>query len=119
MDVDEAGEATIVRILIMHSSVLDMKCDNHELQSPLDYLSALQMIAQYNNTDEAHVLGAHLMGACPSFVYAVSHYYPDGTLLQHCQGKGSLEEPIARFFFSQILKVRFVSLIWSLDMEHS
>ena len=104
---DEAGEASLVKILIISSSVLGMTCDNNGLPSPLDHFFALQMIAQTNNdTYEAHVAGAFLVGICPSFVYAVSHYYPDGTLLQYCQVKRRLEEPIAPFFFIQILKVR-------------
>jgi hypothetical protein len=106
LDVDEAGEASLFKFLIMHSSVLDMKSDNHEVQSPLDNLSALQMIAQNNNANDAHVVGAYLLGACPSFLYAVIPYYPDGTLLQYCMTNGPLEEPIARFFFRQIVKVR-------------
>lgn len=111
LDLDEAGEPFLVRILIMHSSVLDMKNDNPEVQSPLDNLSALQMIAQANNTSEAHVVGADLLGACPSFLYAVLPYYPDGTLMQYCMNEGNLKEPVARFFFKQILKVRSESLI--------
>jgi hypothetical protein len=108
LDVDEAGEPSLFKFLIMHSSVLEMNSDNHDVQSPLHMLSALQMIAQNNNANDSHVAGAHLLGACRSFVYAVIPYYPDGTLLQFCMSNGPLEEPVARFLFRQILKVRGV-----------
>lgn len=119
LDLDETGDAFLVKFLIMHSSVLDMKSDNQEaVRSPLDNLSALQMVAQNKSPDEAHVVGALLLGACSSHLYAVIPYYPDGTLWQYCISKGNVEEPIARFFFRQILQVSFDSSRRSLDVDY-
>ncbi len=105
LDMNEEGETSLVKITIMHSSILDMKVDCHEGQNPLNELSALQMIANHSNIEDAHVVGTRLVGTCTSYVYSVLPYYPDGTLLHYCVSKGNLEEPVARFLFKQILQV--------------
>jgi hypothetical protein len=102
---EESGLQPIVTINMMHSSVLDLKSEDMDVHNPLDELSALQMIAQHGDGENAHVVGTQLVATCSQHVYAILPYYPDGTLLQYCQMQGSLEESVARFFFRQILKV--------------
>jgi hypothetical protein len=103
---DEEGVFSIVAIKIMHSSVLDQKPDSSALHNPLDEISALHLIAKQNNSEDAHIVGSDLLACCSQYVYAVVPHHPDGTLLQFCQTAGNLEEPVARFFFQQILQVR-------------
>lgn len=106
LDVGENEETILVKIMILHSSVLEMKSDGEAGQSPLDVLSALQMIAQHIRSDDAHVVGTDLVGTCQSHIYAVLPYFPKGNLLDYCLSRGNLEEPVARYLFCQILKVR-------------
>lgn len=97
----------IVAIKMMHSSILDTNKNSSEFHNPLDEISALSLVANYNNnSDEAHIIGSDLVASCSQYVYAVVPHHPDGTLLQFCQSAGSLDEPVARFFFRQILQVR-------------
>ena len=105
--IDEDGSQPIVTINMMHSSVLDHKQDDKGFHNPLDELSALQMIAKHDNTSNSHVVGTDLIATCSQHLYAILPYHPDGTLLQYCQNMGSLPEPVARFFFRQILQVSF------------
>jgi hypothetical protein len=104
--IDESSIQPIVTINMMHSSVLDLKPEDKDFHNPLDELSALQMIARHDNSENAHVVGTELVATCSQHLYAILPYHPDGTLLQYCQTVGSLDEPVARFFFRQILKVR-------------
>jgi len=99
LDVGETDEPILVKIKILHSSVVKMKTEDTEGQSPLDVLSALQMISDQSGTDEVHVVGTNLVGTCPSHVYAVLPYFPDGNLFHYCLSKGALIEPVAKFLF--------------------
>lgn len=105
--VDESGEAPLVKVTMIHSSVLEMKRDDNEVDvhNPLDEMSALQMVAEHCPGDACHVVGTKLVATCSSFVYSILPYHPDGTLLQYCLEQGNLDEDMARFFFQQIIKV--------------
>jgi serine/threonine protein kinase len=103
---EESGHQPMVTIHMMHSSVLDSKSEDKDVHNPLDELSALQMIAKHKDSGDAHVVGTDIVATCSQHVYAVLPYHRDGTLLQYCLAEGSLNESVARFFFSQILKVR-------------
>lgn len=108
LETDEMGRQTLVTISIMHSSVIDQPRSSvlTATSTPLDELSALQMICRHNPTETAHVVGTNILATCSQSVYAVLPYHRDGTLLQFCQSVGLLEEPLARFLFRQILQVR-------------
>lgn len=106
LDVNDQGLTSLVKITIMHNTVLHIPTDSQERQSPLNEMTALQMIAKLCSPEVGHVVGTRLVGTCTSHVYTVVPYYPDGTLLQYCVAKGNLAEPVARYLFRQILQVR-------------
>ena len=129
LDTDESGRHILVRVHILHnnnssSTVLQQSSNNNnnnhcrqnsvqfmDLDSPLNELSALQMIARHTKTAQAqaiHVAGTNLIATSEENrnIYTILPYYRDGTLLQFCQSIGSLEEPLARFIFRQIVQVR-------------
>jgi hypothetical protein len=98
----------MVQIEMLDIMILDMKlsAEASPVRSPLHEICALQMVAEHNDTRDAHVVGTKLVATSPQNVFVVMPYHRDGTLFQYCLAKGSLEEPVARFFFRQILKVR-------------
>lgn len=102
--ISDSGAPTIVTINIMDSGVLDHKSDR-SFHNPLDELSALQMIAKCDKAKNAHVVGTELIATCSHSLYSILPYHPDGTLFQYSQSVGNLDEPLARFFFRQILEV--------------
>jgi hypothetical protein len=108
---EEAGmNYQMVAIKILDTSVLDSD-HTDELHNPISELSALQMIADHfektgKQPQGEHVIATKLVAVSSQNVYAILPYYPDGTLFQYCLAQGSLKEPVARFFFQQILKVR-------------
>jgi len=117
LETDPMGRQTIVAVYMLHSSVLDQQTTKNSatkeekmtstraMVSPLDELSALQMVANYNNsTESAHVVGTNLIATCSQHVYAILPYHRDGNLSQFCQTVGNLEEPLARYIFRQIVK---------------
>ena len=116
LDVQESGEGMLVTVNMMNSSLLGMKSEGTDNHNPLDEFSALQMIANQNSLEDAHVVGSEIVGTCSSHVYAILPYSPDGTLLQFCLVNGRLEEPVARFLFGQILRVGF--LVVEPDIKH-
>ena len=111
---DSDGEVGLnyqmVAIKILDTQVLDSSdTPDPLLHNPVNELSALQMIAgHYEKQGEAgHVASTKLVAVSSQHVYAILPYYPDGTLFQYCLSQGSLKENVARFFFRQILKVRY------------
>lgn len=135
---DDVGRQTMVSIHIYPSSILDRPKEAvstttspspsatqdvaapkaNIYDSPLNELSALQRIARHrkNKKDDdssKHVVGSTLMAASSQHAYAVLPYHKDGTLLQCCQRMGPLPEPLARFFFRQIVKVRAKFFFWT------
>eukprot|EP00934_Nitzschia_sp_Nitz4_P006134 Nitzschia sp. Nitz4//scaffold207_size38617//31156//32532//NITZ4_007681-RA/size38617-snap-gene-0.3-mRNA-1//1//CDS//3329541623//6124//frame0 len=106
LDVDEFGDPSIVKVNMLHSSVLEKSSEEEQtgIISCRDELSALQMIASYGSTESSHVVGTPLVATCSNYVYVVLPYYPEGTLLQYCLFKGTLDEAEARFYFQQILQ---------------
>lgn len=104
------GHHKMVQIEILDTTILDMNLsvDASPVRSPLHEICALQMIAEHNDTREAHVVGTKLVATSPQNIFVVMPYHRDGTLFQYCLAKGSLEESVARFFFRQILKVRAI-----------
>jgi hypothetical protein len=110
----DSSSYQMVEIRSMDTSVLEMNVSNHghdhgELHSnnPLYELSALQMIYKETKGEEhGHVIGTNLIGVCKENVYVILPHHPDGNLFQYCSARASLEEPVARFFFRQIVKVR-------------
>jgi hypothetical protein len=151
LETDDLGRPTLVAVTIIHSSSLSSSSNDEVKEdmddeassssssppvflptdrSPLDEMSALQMIDRYYNsmTDETistetpttmalssssssssshHVLGANMVTATCSqgTIYTIVKYHRDGTLLQFCQTNGCLEESLARFLFRQIVQV--------------
>jgi serine/threonine protein kinase len=127
LETDEMGRQTLVAVTIMDRSILDEQqqslssSSNKEgdpivaetdksgflqaAKSPLDEISALQMIARHNSTETAHVVGTNVVATCSQSIYTILKYHRDGTLLQFCQTVGCLEEPLARYLFRQILQV--------------
>jgi hypothetical protein len=125
LDTDVLGQPKFVTIHILPSSVLDDQPTQSQdravvvatanAYSHLNELSALQRIANHHHQhhlhtttskQRKHVVGTRLVATSSQYVYAVLPYYRDGTLLQFCQMVGPLMEPLARFFFKQIVKVR-------------
>jgi hypothetical protein len=108
----DGGHHKMVQIEMLDTMILDMKLSADEassvVRSPLHEICALQMVADHKDTTtrDAHVVGSKLVATTPEHVFVVMPYHRDGTLFQYCLTKGSLEEPVARFFFRQILKVR-------------
>ena len=121
LETDVDGRQTLVTVYMMHTSVLDAGSsskneDNNNLgapccYSPVDELSALQMVAKCNPTETAHVVGTNIVATCSQDVYAILPYHRDGNLLEFCQTVGCLEEPLARYIFQQIVQVRFIYII--------
>jgi hypothetical protein len=108
LDVDDGCRQRLVTVYMIRTSTLDNNKSSSSLccHSPMDELSALQMIAQYNPTETAHVVGTDIVATSSQHVYAILPYHRDGNLLQFCQSVGCLEEPVARFVFQQIIQVR-------------
>jgi hypothetical protein len=114
---DNDGRQTVVTVYMMHTSVLDdnkrksTRDDDDSVgagcHSPVDELSALQMIAKYDPTETAHVVGTNIVATCSQHLYAILPYHRDGNLLEFCQTVGCFEEPLARFIFQQIVQVSF------------
>jgi hypothetical protein len=102
------GHHKMVQIEILDTVILDMKlsAEAYPVRSPLHEICALQMVAEHNDTRDAHVAHTKLVATSPQNVFVVMPYHRDGTLFQYCVAKGSLEEPVARFFLRRILKVR-------------
>jgi hypothetical protein len=110
---DAAGRRSMVTIHIFPSSILDDTPSSFKdiaavtnVYSPLNELSALQRIARHQSNEPKHVVGTDLVATSSQHVYAVLPYHRDGTLLEFCQRAGQLPEPLARFFFRQIVKVK-------------
>jgi hypothetical protein len=101
---------TMVKVHIMPGSVLDENNNgaNADVCSPVNELSALQMIASHNTNEPKHVLGTRLIATSAQDVYVILPYHQDGTLMQFCQTVGNLPEPLARFLFRQIIKVWWI-----------
>lgn len=109
LDINEEGRPSLVAIsMINRTTIVEGAIDGDVLarERVWNELEGLQRIAKYGTPEETHVVGTSLVGACSSFIYIVLPYCPDGSLLQYCQSKGSLKEPVARFLFQQILQVR-------------
>ena len=111
-DGDSGLDYQMVAIKILDTTVLDA---NHSadslLHNPVHELSALQMVASHyeKKGKQGHVVSTKLVAVSSQHVYAILPYYPDGTLFQYCLSQESLKEPVARFFFRQILQVRLSS----------
>jgi serine/threonine protein kinase len=104
------GHHKKVQIDILDTRILDinLSAEVSPVRNPLYEICALQMVAEHNDTRDAHVVGTKLVATSPQNVFVVMPYHRDGTLFHYCLSKGSLEEPVARFFFRQILKVRAI-----------
>ena len=109
LDKDENGEPILAKVHIVHNS---NSGDLEHQEMLLNELGALHKIAQHNDSS-GHVMGSNLMAQNPEThtIYAILPHHRDGTLLQFCQSSGSLPEPLARFLFRQILKVRNILTI--------
>ena len=109
LDKDENGEPILAKVHIVHNS---NSGDLEHQEMLLNELGALYKIAQHNDSS-GHVMGSNLMTQNPEThtIYAILPHHRDGTLLQFCQSSGSLPEPLARFLFRQILKVRNILTI--------
>jgi hypothetical protein len=120
LDRDGLGRLILVRVHIRHIrhnitvTMHQSQSPSMDLNSPMNELSALQMIAKYNHSSSsqmppqaAHVVGTNLIATDEENrnIYTIMPYHRDGTLLQFCQSIGSLEESLARFIFRQILQV--------------
>lgn len=118
LDRDGSGRLMLVRVHIQNNNIVDMKQlknSSMHLNSPINELSALQMIAKQNRSSSsqmvsqsAHVVGTNLVATDDENrnTYVILPYHRDGTLLQFCQSLGRLEESLARFIFRQIVQVR-------------
>jgi hypothetical protein len=109
LDVDELGNPFFVKVAMMSTDILR---GDEPGQNAINELIAFQLIAENNNGIDNHVIGTNLLGSCEAHVYAVLPHNADGTLMQYTLSHGTLEEPVARFFFRQILQVsdaRFLS----------
>jgi len=116
LDRDGMGQLILVRVHILQNIIVAMhqsQSPSMDLNSPLNELSALQMIARQNHSSSsqmspltAHVVGTNLIATDEenSNIYTILPYHRDGTLLQFCQSIGSLEESLARFIFRQIIQ---------------
>jgi hypothetical protein len=104
------GHHKLVQIEMLDTRILDMNssAEASPVHSPLHEICALQLVAEHNDNRDAHVVGTKLVATSTQNVFVVMPYHRDGTLFQYCLAKGSLEEPVAKFFFRQILKVRAV-----------
>ena len=105
---DAGIDYQMVAIKILDTAVLnsDHAADSL-LHNPVNELCALQMVAKHyeKKGKTGHVVATKLIAVSSQHVYAILPYYPDGTLFQFCLSQESLKEPVARFFFRQILQV--------------
>jgi len=118
LDIDESGRLILVRVYILGNKIVTMhqsgkQCLPMDSKSPMNELSVLQIIAKQNLSSSsqmasktANVVGTNLIARDEENmnVYAILPHHRDGTLLQFCQSIGSLEEPLARYIFRQILQ---------------
>jgi hypothetical protein len=123
LDRDAEGQLTMVRVHMSHNAVPAVDQSQSQsmwLKSPINELSALQMIATQNYSSSsqmasqaAHVVGTSIIARDEENgkIYTILPYHRDGTLLQFCQSMGNLEESLARFIFRQIVQVRNKILI--------
>jgi hypothetical protein len=123
---DALGRQSMVTIHVLPSSILDDTPSSPKyiataanVYSPLNEFSALQRIARHHSSEPKHVVGTDLVATSSQHVYAVLPYHRDGTLLEFCQRPGQLPEPLARFFFRQIVKVREIRMKQNHLTRHS
>ena len=109
LEIDENGQPILAKVHIVHNS---NSGDLEHQEMLLNELGALHKIAQHTDSS-GHVVGSNLMAQDPErhTIYAILPHHRDGTLLQFCQSSGNLPEPLARFLFRQILKVRNILTI--------
>ena len=82
--------------------------ENSDENDPTVELSALQMVAAIDPNEESCVVGTSCICADHVNVFVIFPFHGEGTLFQYVVESGRLEESVARHFFQQILKVRFL-----------
>lgn len=104
LDTDENGQPILAKVHIVHTA---NGGDVEHQEMLFNELGALHKIAQHAESS-GHVVGSNLIAQDPTTrtIYAILPHHRDGTLLQFCQSSGTLPEPLARYLFRQILKVR-------------
>lgn len=76
--------------------------------NPTVELSALQMVTAIDPNEESCVVGSSCICTDHLNVFVIFPFHGEGTLFQYVVESGRLEESVARHFFQQILKVRFL-----------
>ena len=75
------------------------------MMDPKVELSALQLIAEKDPNGDGHVISAHYLCTDRNTVFSITPFSGEGSLFEFVVECGRLEEPVARYYFQQILKV--------------
>lgn len=99
------------------ASIARIKSDPRHSQSFYTELSALQLVESLRKEQfPLHVQGTRIIATDDLFIYTVVPNHTEGTLFDYCNARGVLSENEARYFFLQILAVRWKLLEDSSDV---